>query len=208
MPLVAASTASTRRGGQRLQSQIACGVTPTAFASAAGPPTTSIACSSAASFFLAMRAFHHCFTSDVKYCLSGARARQIQGMLDAKEVAKRVRDAMDSANPPVTGKELAEFCKVTPQAVSGWRKNGRVAKGHLNKIALKCGVPVNYFLDEEPDRKIKGGSNAAKPERIIDEPDFAILVRAWQDTTPENRQTLVGLARTLLHGHKSRRRSA
>jgi len=69
-------------------------------------------------------------------------------MLDANEVARRLREAMDSARPPVTGAALADACHVTPQAVNGWRKTGRLHKRHLGTIAKVTGQPLAYFLEE------------------------------------------------------------
>lgn len=72
-------------------------------------------------------------------------------MLDANELRRRLVEAMDSAEPKVTSAHLAEVCNVTPQAVNGWRKNGRIAKKHLAKIAAETKKPLEYFLGDEPD---------------------------------------------------------
>ncbi len=71
-------------------------------------------------------------------------------MLDAQELRRRVLAAMDDAKPKVTSAALAEACKVTPQAVNGWRKNGRIAKRHLPKIAELTKKPLEYFLEAQP----------------------------------------------------------
>lgn len=71
-------------------------------------------------------------------------------MLDANELARRLRVAMDTASPKVTSARLAKACEVTPQAVNGWRKNGRLAKKHLPTIAAETGKPLPYFLEGTP----------------------------------------------------------
>jgi len=70
-------------------------------------------------------------------------------MLDAKELARRLRKAMDEAEPRVTSVALAKACSVTPQAVNGWRKNGRIHKRHLKTAARLTGRPLEYFLDAD-----------------------------------------------------------
>lgn len=73
-------------------------------------------------------------------------------MLDATELARRLRIAMDRAKPRVKSSAVAQACEVTRQAVSGWRKNGRLAKKHLQTIAKLTGKPLAYFLGAEmPD---------------------------------------------------------
>lgn len=67
-------------------------------------------------------------------------------MLDATQLAHRLRLAMDNADPRVSSVQVASACKVTPQAVNGWRKNGRLAKRHLPTIAALTKRPVEYFL--------------------------------------------------------------
>lgn len=70
-------------------------------------------------------------------------------MLDATELAKRIREAMDKRQPTLTSAALAAACSVTPQAVYEWRKTGRVSKGYLSKIAAETGKPLEYFLGED-----------------------------------------------------------
>jgi len=79
-------------------------------------------------------------------------------MLDALELARRVREAMDAHKPKVTSVALADACKVTPQAVNGWRKTGRLHKKHLATIAKLTDRPLSWFLSaatemREPDGK-------------------------------------------------------
>jgi transcriptional regulator with XRE-family HTH domain len=70
-------------------------------------------------------------------------------MLDSKELAKRLRAAMDNHKPPILSVELAERCGVSRQAVNGWRKNGRYHKKHLQTIAEMTGQPLEFFVEDE-----------------------------------------------------------
>lgn len=70
-------------------------------------------------------------------------------MLDAPELAKRLRAAMDLREPKILSVYLAEQCGVTKQAVHGWRKHGRIAKKHLQAISRVTGRPLEFFLEPE-----------------------------------------------------------
>lgn len=70
-------------------------------------------------------------------------------MLDATELARRLREAMDKRDARITSAALALECKVTDQAVNGWRKTGRIAKKHLPTIARVTGKPLHYFLGQD-----------------------------------------------------------
>lgn len=93
----------------------------------------------------------HCLPSEVKHYLipSGCAGTQNQLMLDAHELARRLREAMDTKQPRLSSAALAAACKVTDQAVNGWRKTGRLAKKHLPTIARETGRPLEYFLGQE-----------------------------------------------------------
>jgi hypothetical protein len=43
-----------------------------------------------------------------------------------------------------TASELAAWCGVSPQAVSGWKKTGRISKGHLERAALFFGSGPSF----------------------------------------------------------------
>lgn len=70
-------------------------------------------------------------------------------MLDAVELARRLREAMDRRVPKLTSAALAKACDVTPQAVYEWRKTGRISKGYLEIIAAETARPLEYFLGSE-----------------------------------------------------------
>lgn len=63
---------------------------------------------------------------------------------------------MDQKAPKLSSAALAIACKVTPQAVNGWRKNGRLAKKHLPTIAKETGRQLEYFLgsDDAPGANV------------------------------------------------------
>ena len=52
-------------------------------------------------------------------------------MLDATEIAERLRAAMDQRDPPIGSSDLARKLGVTKQAVYEWRTSGRIAKRHF-----------------------------------------------------------------------------
>lgn len=130
-------------------------------------------------------------------------------MLESLKLAERIRKAMDDREPPLSGKELAAACKVTAQAVSGWRKTGRIHKMHLEKLAELTRRPVGFFLSGNHDRN--GLDKAIRnPAKVIDETDFRTVQRAWQDATTDNRKALLALAKTILKldGNRKGRRAS
>lgn len=103
-------------------------------------------------------------------------------MLDATELASRLRVAMDHHHPPVTSAAVATECKVTPQAVAGWRKTGRMAKRHLQKIAKLTGRPLEYFLEDQHLARQNQASYLTDDE--------AALVQAYRAALPRWKLTL------------------
>lgn len=108
-------------------------------------------------------------------------------MLDAHELRRRLVEAMDTAKPKVTSAHLAEVCKVTPQAVNGWRKNGRLAKRHLARIAAETGKPLEYFLGAE-------AGTVTVNYGLVLKRDEAEAMKALQNALPEWRKYVLGLA--------------
>lgn len=159
---------------------------------------------------------NHYFRSDVKHCLTRGTGRENKPMLDAQELARRLRKAMDEAEPPVTGAALALACGVTPQAVSGWRTDGRFAKRHLLTISAVTKQPVDYYVRDRTDQdtKIRYRKERRKlpvmTEKVIDDKSFQKLFRAWQDTDAHGREFLIDAADTALkvYGRTRSRKSA
>jgi hypothetical protein len=92
--------------------------------------------------------------------------------LDADELAKRLVAAMDGASPKVTSAAVALACNVTPQAVNGWRKNGRVHKKHLVAIASLTGRPLEYFVDPAYDATSDRAQSAELAARWLRLPSY------------------------------------
>ncbi len=67
-------------------------------------------------------------------------------MLTGKQIGKRIEDALLDAKRTKAG--LAEHCGVTPQAVTGWVKHGRISKGRIEKVAEYTSKPLDYFLGD------------------------------------------------------------
>jgi hypothetical protein len=178
---------------------------PICLARAAGPPTTLMACCSAVSLFLRTAEIKQCFSTKVKHCLRAATPSDNQAMLDAKEIGRRITKAMDEAE--VAGAALAEACGVTPQAISGWRSTGRFHKKHLPTIATLTGKPMEYFVSEAvPEKKTNGAVRPWVVEKVVDEDQFLIVFRTWQDARATDRQNLVAIAKAARKAHGTRRR--
>ena len=103
-------------------------------------------------------------------------------MLDARLLRDRLIEAMDDAQPRVTAIALAKACDVTPQAVHGWRTDGRIAKRHLATISRLTRRPLEFFL----------GSEASSEGRLdmVEAHAIALLRQAH----PDWRRYVLGLA--------------
>lgn len=108
-------------------------------------------------------------------------------MLDATELARRIKTAMDSREPPIKSAALAEVCKVTPQAVYEWRKTGRVAKKYLELIAAQTGQPLEYFLGSKPGNVMTSHGLSLTIEE-------AEAIKRLQHALPDWRRYVLGLA--------------
>ena len=176
-----------------------------AFAKAAGPPAALMACCNAVSLFLRTDDIQQYFMPEVKHCISGHAALHNKVMLDAKELGRRLTKAMDEADPPVTGAALASECGVTPQAVSGWRKTGRLGKRHLPTIIRLTGKSAEYFLSETVPSITKNGHYQPwLVEKVIDPEQFQVVFRTWQDARSTDRENLVAIARAARKAHGAR----
>lgn len=90
---------------------------------------------------------------------------------------------MDDHVPRVSSALVAKECKVTAQAVNGWRKTGRIAKRHLAKIAELTERPLEFFLNAEV---------TSNPEHLpIEE---AQAIRRLRTALPAWRNYVLGLA--------------
>jgi transposase-like protein len=74
-------------------------------------------------------------------------------MIDAAEIARRIRAAMDWREPQIPSVLVARKCDVSPQAVHKWRKHGLIdLKKHLDSLADATQVPPMFYLEPEPGR--------------------------------------------------------
>lgn len=91
------------------------------------------------------------FIVDVKRPLLFRRfsTRDNQAMLAKETLAERIRAAI--ADSGRTKAEIAGACGVTPQALTGWEKTGKVTKYNLVLLSRLTGKPIQFFLDEEWD---------------------------------------------------------
>jgi transcriptional regulator with XRE-family HTH domain len=134
--------------------------------------------------------------------------RTIKAMLDSDEMAKRLRIAIKDAG--ITGSELARACGVKPQAVSGWKKNGRIAKGHLETVARMTKKSLEYFLGNG-----RGGKNfhiGDSPihetvKQVHDVVGFMTVLEAWQEADHFGRQNILAAVRAVraVNGIKRKR---
>lgn len=89
----------------------------------------------------------------------------IQAMLPTKkptapDVAARLRDALSKSSKK--GVDLARALNVTPQAVSGWLRTGRIDKARIPEVARELGVTSDYLL--------AGETTAMRDERPVPPP--------------------------------------
>jgi hypothetical protein len=117
-------------------------------------------------------------------------------MLDGKELARRVTEAMDSAKPKITGAAVAKACSVTPQAVNGWRKNGRLHKRHLSLIAKMTGRPLSYFLEDTCD--IANGAASQKVDLRAGE-----VAQLFYWLTEKEKVELLSQVRSMARGNRA-----
>ena len=110
-------------------------------------------------------------------------------LTDAQRLAALIRQALDDSD--VTDAEISRACGVTKQAVTGWRKTGRVAKKHLPTIARLTKKPVELFLLADPP--VPPGKGEPQDEAPMvggkpmttEEQDLVLAFRAL----PEQKQT-------------------
>jgi hypothetical protein len=127
------------------------------------------------------------FTTDVKQRLLSvcATTEHTSPMIDALELKRRLVQAMDQAHPRVSSAALAEACKVSPQAVHGWRKTGLVDKKHLATIARLTKQPVDFFV----------GSGPFNAEASVGlQPDELEAIKCLRAAAPEWRAYVLALA--------------
>lgn len=113
-------------------------------------------------------------------------------MLDATELARRIREAMDKRIPKLSSAALAKACGVTPQAVYEWRKTGRVSKGYIELIAAETARPLEFFMGSDPGKVVANYGLTLSLEE-------AQAVKVLQRALPRWRAYVLGLALTDSH---------
>lgn len=126
----------------------------------------------------------------------GPFATQNQGVLDALELARRLREAMDHGPHKISLTRLAGACNVTPQAVNGWRTTGKIAKKHLTTIARLTNKPIAHFLESASAAREPDGQYTIEQSQLLENyqalPDGlkehlarkAVELRAYVDALP------------------------
>lgn len=66
-------------------------------------------------------------------------------------VGQRIAEAIERAN--ISQVQLAKACGVTPQAVTGWIRDGAIKKKHLVAVAKLTGCTVEWLLTDRENRK-------------------------------------------------------
>jgi phage repressor protein C with HTH and peptisase S24 domain len=67
-------------------------------------------------------------------------------MLDQDELARRLKAAITAA--PISQEAIAEEFGVTPQAVSGWIRTGKIGKDKLPRLASLLGRELSFFMPD------------------------------------------------------------
>lgn len=63
----------------------------------------------------------------------------------ASALAAKLRYALEKSG--VSQQSIASECGITKQAITGWKRTGRVAKPHLIVLARLTGFPLEWWLD-------------------------------------------------------------
>lgn len=163
------------------------------------PPTASHAFS--IGVLSSMCKVKHYFTDEVKHCFLPQcnAALHNQRMLDSVKLGAILVKAMAEARPPVTNTALAKACGVTKQAITGWRRNGRIAKKHLTTIAAITGKSLEELLQENDSK----GSQAVREKPIpylVKDTRLEAIIEAWTSFSDEKRQIIYDAA--MKHGKR------
>lgn len=113
-------------------------------------------------------------------------------------LAKKIADAIKGS--PLTAKDVADKCGVTPQAVSGWKKTGRIAKGMLGRFAEVVEVPLSHFIVASDVIRDSPVSLTLVSQLLQDDivgPDEIIeLISGYSQAAKKDRDTIMNLVKT------------
>ncbi|AOJ86703.1 hypothetical protein WS87_08475 [Burkholderia sp. MSMB0856] len=83
---------------------------------------------------------------------------------DTAEMARRITQALEELPLPLA--EVAAACGVSPQAVNGWKRTGRIGKDQLPKLAQLTGRPLSWWLGID-EAESAGSPRDAAIEKLI-----------------------------------------
>lgn len=109
------------------------------------------------------------------------------------ELAEKISAAI--ANSSLSSKEIALRCGVQPQAVTGWKKTGRISKETLSVFASVVKVPLEHFMPSA-----NGGEYHLKVVETAatgDVRDLVELVNIFGNANGDVRRRILDLARLL-----------
>lgn len=101
-------------------------------------------------------------------------------MLDADQL----KDRFLRATTGIPAARVAAVCQVTPQAVSQWKRTGRIDKKHFNALSELTGRPLAYWLGEDDPTL-----GIAFSRRPVDIPAYEI--RGVDDDTAESSEDVM-----------------
>lgn len=101
-------------------------------------------------------------------------------MLDANQL----KDRFNRAVTGIPAIRISEACNVSPQAVSQWKRTGRIDKKHFPALTALTGRPLAYWLGEEDP-----GLGIALSGRPVDIPAYEI--RGVDDDTAESSEDVL-----------------
>jgi len=114
-------------------------------------------------------------TSNIKHCLPNIKhcfvvesndvIPRMKSSSDTASVALRIAQAIDQSGK--TSAEIAAACGVTPQAVNGWKKTGRIGKGQLPVLAELTGKSVEWLIGGVERAVAAGGGSVTFSARPI-----------------------------------------
>jgi transcriptional regulator with XRE-family HTH domain len=103
-----------------------------------------------------------------------------------RELAAKIAAAISAS--PLSAKEIAEACGVTPQAINGWKTTGRISKEMLVDFAKVVKVPLAHFISNE--------SPAAHPQRDFPRAagEAGLLMLLFLSATDEGKDLILSVA--------------
>ncbi|ADE14144.1 CI repressor [Nitrosococcus halophilus Nc 4] len=84
-------------------------------------------------------------------------------MLDDKDVAKRLRQAMDETG--VSNAKLATNLDMSLQAIGGWLKTGKIARDRLPGIRAALGISIDWLLTGQGSMRLSDTESLLTPQQ-------------------------------------------